>query len=323
MLSSTIKSGYPHGMNARYKTLGPFEVLRGFSPGVMGRSYLCVDPSKRRPGRYLVKVYHPEYVRSPLFVEALRQSVADAQGFVHGYSVKTIAHGIHGQAAFVVRPYVSGVRVAEALQRQQVRGARGLGLGPAAAIGARIASVLGAAHTRSALHSGVSPSSLYLSDDGHPRVVDVGLVGLRQITGAWGKRVDFVAPEVLQGARWSRPADTYAFGATLFALLSGLQWSETTSLPEAIADELRRASEDGQGGRREVMELVLRMTSRNPAERPLDFDGLSERLLQVSTVTEGSDPRISTAEPASSSGPAMRNVFETGDLGAPASKEGA
>jgi serine/threonine protein kinase len=59
--------------------------------------------------------------------------------------------------------------------------------------------------------------------EGGVRILDFGLTG--RLTEATGERVrgtpGYVAPEVLDGAKYSRESDYYALGATLYRVLTG------------------------------------------------------------------------------------------------------
>src|SRR5207237_2824413 len=86
---------------------------------------------------------------------------------------------------------------------------------------------LSALHAAGVAHCDVKPANILvdMSPNGQPRIrlVDLGFVGhlgdaaSEQVRGTPG----FAAPELLDGAPYSRESDMFAFGATLYRVLTG------------------------------------------------------------------------------------------------------
>lgn len=81
-----------------------------------------------------------------------------------------------------------------------------------AALGARLASALAAAHADGVAHRDVSPDNVLITTDGTVKIAGFGLG-----TGSPA----YLAPEVTRGATPGLPADVFSLGATLYAAIEG------------------------------------------------------------------------------------------------------
>lgn len=94
-----------------------------------------------------------------------------------------------------------------------------------AGIAMHILSALGYAHSKNVLHRDLKPSNVMVSKDGFVRVMDFGIAHVVQSLDEKGKTelsgtMAYMAPEQHIGAHDHR-ADVFAFGATLYEMLSG------------------------------------------------------------------------------------------------------
>ncbi|MFB6836680.1 protein kinase [Streptomyces sp. NPDC056361] len=99
----------------------------------------------------------------------------------------------------------------------------------AAAIGAQIASGLGAAHTAGVVHRDLKPANVMLTGDGTVKVLDFGMGSIVDdpdqtrltSTGVSVGTARYMAPEQFRAERVSGLADLYALGCILYELLIG------------------------------------------------------------------------------------------------------
>jgi serine/threonine protein kinase len=104
-------------------------------------------------------------------------------------------------------------------------------------IGAKLARALGTAHDQLVYHRNIKPSNVLINDSGEPVLADFALLSLATsgdfTPDAPSAPRSYVAPEAYLPELMSAPADIYALGATLYALLAG--WTPQTENPLAMA----------------------------------------------------------------------------------------
>ena len=124
------------------------------------------------------------------------------------------------------RPYLSLRWVTGGDLAARLRGTAGLEPGVALDILGQVAAALDAAHARGVVHRDVKPANVLL-EGGHAWLTDFGAGkdlearDTRTATGHWLGTVDYVAPELLDGAQASPRSDVYSFGCVLFETLTG------------------------------------------------------------------------------------------------------
>ena len=93
----------------------------------------------------------------------------------------------------------------------------------------QVAEGLHAVHTAGFVHRDVKPSNIILRADGTPVLTDFGLVGLPDeesnerltATNVFMGTADYMAPEVVLGARAEARSDLYSLGVVLYEMLAG------------------------------------------------------------------------------------------------------
>jgi serine/threonine protein kinase len=114
--------------------------------------------------------------------------------------------------------------------------------GEMVAVAAPIAEALASAHRRGVLHGDVKPANVLFTSDGEPLLTDFGVsrtLGQHtsdQITGT----VEYLAPELLDGAQPDPRADIYSLAVVCYQALAGRP-PHTGPVPLAVA----RAAEAG------------------------------------------------------------------------------
>lgn len=115
--------------------------------------------------------------------------------------------------------------------------------GQVVALAAPIAEALASAHRRGVVHGDVKPANVLFTSDGEPLLGDFGVartlgqVTSDQVTGT----AEYLAPELLDGARPDQRTDVYALGVVCYQALAGRP-PYTGPAPLAVA----RAAEAGE-----------------------------------------------------------------------------
>jgi serine/threonine-protein kinase len=177
-----------------------------------------------------------------------------------------------GELYFAV-PHVGGGTAGERLEAEG-----SLPAGEVAALGARMADALAAAHGAGVLHGGLSPDAIRLTSDG-PRLAGLGLwealvaagvapLRAAELTGA----LACASPEQTRGGGDPR-SDVYGLGAALYELLTGKPpfGGRTTSfvIASVLSDEPSpsQALGPGAGGGSRVTDTILRAIEKAPEDR--------------------------------------------------------
>jgi serine/threonine protein phosphatase PrpC len=120
---------------------------------------------------------------------------------------------------YTVMPYYRGGSLEE-----RVRRTARMPLAEGVDIGVKIGRALYALHRMRIIHRDVKPENILLGDDGL-RLIDLGAARLPGIEEAPGEDIpgtpSYMAPELFAGERGDERSDVYAFGVTLYRLLSG------------------------------------------------------------------------------------------------------
>lgn len=152
-----------------------------------------------------------------------------------------------------------------------------------------VARALGHVHDSGLIHRDLTPGNILLDEAGVPRIMDFGLVALseysRHLTrsGVTLGTPQYMAPEQARGVGVGPFSDLYALGAVLYRVACGsppfVGDSDQSILYQHVYDdptdprELNPAIPDG------LAQVLLRLLSKKPGERPEHGVALAEQLL--------------------------------------------
>lgn len=192
---------------------------------------------------------------------------------------------------FIVQEYLEGAPLRERLESGRLPLVTGLTLA------AEIAEALAVAHDAGIVHRDLKPENLFVTEQGHAKVLDFGLAKLTetaaakdgsatqsptmlatsagQIMGTAG----YMAPEQITGEEIGTRADIFAFGCILYETVTGRRAFSGKNLPEVLH---RLANEDP------IRSSPLMATSwrTSPIAR-VRMKSMSRRIPRVPTPTSG------------------------------------
>jgi eukaryotic-like serine/threonine-protein kinase len=199
----------------------------------------------------------------------------------------------------------------------RVRAAGPLPVAEVVEVGRTVGRALADAHRQGITHRDVKPANILLRGTGEPALTDFGL-SVRSGVDASGA-VDaltpaYAAPETLLDGRNDARSDTYSFGATLYALLTGRPpVDRRESEPPLVLLERVRAGAvapiDRPDVPPELADLVMAMLAVEPGHRPPDeavvaeFDALAAAPASDGLFTELAGPRPGASRTRSTAGP--------------------
>lgn len=155
-----------------------------------------------------------------------------------------------------------------------------------------IARALQYGHERGIIHRDVKPQNVFLSDDGHVRLLDFGVAKVIDkpltLTGRIVGTPAYLAPEFILELPVDHRADVFSLGVVAFQLLSGKKpWDADEShtllirictVPPLALDAELRAGDDAFPAERipHAAEVVHRAMSQDPEARPPNALALAE-----------------------------------------------
>lgn len=281
----------PASPRRRLRFADRFDLLRLLGRGQSGRVYAAHDRQMNQ--LVALKIFalpaSSDSARpTPAQAEARQRS--DAEGDItrrlrHNDIVQVIDQGVHEDQPWLAMELVPG----SSLQRY-TDPERLLPEPVLLQAGQRIALALDHAHTRRVVHRDLKPANVLVHWPSDTlKIVDFGLARTEDAaitrTGLFLGTPQYMAPEILAGARPDVRSDCYAFGVMLFELLTGRLPFETTNMGEL----LRRAAHDPAPDLREhkpqapeaLAQLLAELLATQPTQRLADASRVAGRLRSV------------------------------------------
>ena len=212
-------------------SLGPYQILEPLGAGGMGEVYLAEDTRLGR--KVAVKVLPEEFASDPERLARFEQEARAAAALNHPHIAAVHDVGFEDGTHFMVQEYLEGQSLREALQ------GGALGLKRTLALGHEIVGALAAAHRAGIVHRDLKPENVFVTPDGHAKVLDFGLAKLTETGPASGTdrsmsptmigtmagqvmgTAGYMAPEQVNGEEVDRRADLFAFGCVLYEMVTG------------------------------------------------------------------------------------------------------
>lgn len=211
------------------QTVSHYRIIEKLGEGGMGAVYLAEDLhlARRVAIKFLTSTdhhYRARFIREARAVSAL---IHPNIAMVHDYGETT-----QGQP-FIVMEFVNGKSLSDLLEE-------GLTLKRSVEIVSSIAEALGEAHEHGIVHRDIKPSNVLISERGHVKVLDFGLV--KHLFEQPGSDVDldaqtiystqtrsdvivgtplYLSPEQATGKQIDGRSDLFALGALLYECLTG------------------------------------------------------------------------------------------------------
>jgi eukaryotic-like serine/threonine-protein kinase len=263
--------------------LGPYEVGTQIGAGGMGEVYRATDTNLKRA--VAIKVL-PTSVASDPDRLARFQREAEVLASLNHPHIAAI-HGLERAAGItaLVMELIEGPTLADRI------GKGAIPVDEAVAIATQIADALAAAHDRGIVHRDLKPANVKVRADGTVKVLDFGLAkAMEPATGPSGSAstmptittpamthagvilgtAAYMSPEQARGRPVDARTDVWAFGATLYEMLTGRRAFGGDDVADTLANVLKsepdwRALPDGFGAVRTA--YLKRCLHKDPGQR--------------------------------------------------------
>ncbi|MBD8507737.1 PASTA domain-containing protein [Hoyosella sp. G463] len=251
--------------------------------GGMSVVYQGMDLRLDRP--VAIKVMEPRFSEDPEFLERFELEARSIARLTHPSLVAVFDQGTDGEHVFLVMELVPGGTLRELLRER----------GPmppyaAAAVVRPVLRALAVAHRAGLVHRDIKPENILISDAGAVKVADFGLV---RALAASGTTTDgmilgtaaYLAPEQVTTGSADARSDVYALGVVMFEMLTGrVPFSGDNSISVAYQRTSQDVPAPGsvvRGVPREIDDLILRATAREPQHRFADAGAMVQALIAV------------------------------------------
>jgi serine/threonine protein kinase/Tfp pilus assembly protein PilF len=190
----------------------------------------------------------------------------------------------------------------------------------AVAVATAVAEGLAAAHAKGVIHRDIKPENIFLTTSGHVKILDFGLARVepkanvqpQDVTstfmletkpGAVLGTVAYMSPEQLRGQPADARSDVFAFGCTLFEMVTGrrpfLRETNADTMAAILYDPPPALSASGQERPAELDRIMVRCLQKNPADRFPSGRELADALKAISRDAPADAKRAQPSAPAS------------------------
>jgi serine/threonine protein kinase len=256
-----------------------YEILAEIGRGGMGIVYQARD---RRLGRSVALKRLPDNLReNPTAVALLLREARAAAALNHPNIVTLFDADQEEGHYYLTMEFLDGLPLDKIIAKRGRLSAR-----DCVRLGVQIATGLQYAHEQQIVHRDIKTSNLFFTRDRVVKIMDFGLAKMvaevRRAATVIGGTPYYMAPEQASGENVDTRADLYAFGVTLFELLTGtvpfregdVIWHHRHTPPpdpRGLAQDLPDA----------LAELVLQLLEKDPAARPASAAEVGARLAEL------------------------------------------
>lgn len=216
---------------------GKWRLDRLLGTGGMAAVYRAESPSGERAA---VKVLHPEMSRRADVRHRFMQEGTAATRVGHPGAVQVLGYGEESDGtAFLVLELLEGEPLSTVVRRPG-----GLPIERLLAVLDEVLDVLAAAHAKGIVHRDLKPDNLFVTTDGHIKVLDFGIARvLDDVPGAYKTRtgmtlgtMPYMSPEQALGKRGQIDgrADLFSLGAMTFRIVTGRNVHQANSDTEML-----------------------------------------------------------------------------------------
>jgi TolB-like protein/Tfp pilus assembly protein PilF len=228
--------------------LGPYEILAPIGAGGMGEVYRARDRKLDRD--VAIKVLPASVATDPDTLARFEREAKAVAALSHPNILSIFDFGTHDGISYAVTELLEGETLRWKLLANPIPPKR------AVDYALQICRGLSAAHDRGVVHRDLKPENVFVTRDGHLKILDFGLAkkvpaippgeetsaptesghtDLGTVMGTMG----YMSPEQLRGLPVDHRSDIFSFGAILYELLSGGKAFKRDTTSDTIAAILK------------------------------------------------------------------------------------
>ncbi len=259
--------------------LGPYEIVAPLGAGGMGEVYRARDT---RLGRDIaIKVLPAEFASDSDRLRRFEQEARAVAALDHPNLLAVHDIGTHEGAPYIVAELLEG----ESLRERLDGGV--LPVRKALEIAVQMAQGLTAAHDKGVIHRDLKPANVFLTRDGHVKILDFGLAKLvpprtaeeharastvTETTGAGTVlgTMGYMSPEQVRGQALDQRSDIFSFGCVLYEMLSGRPPFKQETAADTVSAILHEDPQTLTSSGREIPAVLAGFVTRCLEKAPDD-----------------------------------------------------
>ena len=276
-------------------TLGHYRIVEKIGEGGMGEVYRAHD--ERLDRDVAIKVIPEEVGEKPDRLACFEREAKAVAKLNHPNILDVYELGDHEGRPFMATELLEGETL-----RERIDGGA-LGWRKAAEIGASIADGLAAAHGAEIIHRDLKPDNVFLTSDGHVKILDFGLAGHESVRvgsvdaeaptlsmdidaeTALGS-VEYMSPEQVRGDTVDQRSDIFSLGCVLFEMVFGQQPFHRKNAADTVAAILNETPSEPSSTAAAapppgLIRIVRRCLEKPPEARFQSARDLEQRLRSV------------------------------------------
>jgi len=260
-------------------TLGHYRIVEQIGAGGMGVVYRAHD--ERLDRNVAIKVLPEEVAADPDRLARFEREARAVAALSHPNILEIHDFGSEGGVTYAVMEMLEGRNLRDTVGEGQ------LPLRTITDYAVQIAGGLAAAHDRGIVHRDLKPENLFVTRDGHVKILDFGLAKLREpeqdlatetptatlmtSPGTVVGTVAYMAPEQISGHPADHRSDIFALGVVLYEMLAGKRpflgatAAETTAA--ILKDEPEPLSTVSTTAPPALASIVSRCLEKDPKDR--------------------------------------------------------
>ncbi len=285
--------------------LGPYEIVNPLGSGGMGEVYRARDT---RLGRDVAIKILPEHVATDRHLrERFDREARAVAALSHPNILAIYDVGTHDDIPYAAIELLDGVTL-----RDRIAGAP-LPLRTAVDYAVQIGRGLAAAHDRGIVHRDLKPDNIFITRDGHLKILDFGLATAPMLEpgasvatrlpeterGMMLGTVGYMSPEQARAETADARSDLFSFGCVLYEMVSGRRAFKGDSRIETLHAILKDNPADLIASGRDVPpaldRLIMRCVEKVPADR---FQTARDLVFALENLLDASSTSVHHPAPA-------------------------
>jgi len=227
--------------------LGPYEILSPLGAGGMGEVYRARDTRLDR--EVAVKVLPEAFAADAERLARFETEAKAVAALTHPNILSIHDYGNQEGVVYAVMELLSGRTLQDRLDSGPVSQKRAI------EYALQVTEGLSAAHEKGIVHRDIKPANLFLTEDGHVKILDFGLAkrgqgveaeaetiepaSRRTTAGEVMGTMDYMSPEQARGEDVDARSDLFSLGVVLYEMVTGRLPFEGKSAAELFAEILK------------------------------------------------------------------------------------